>query len=86
MAPKTSAVVSDVHEAVADQLGIEEFAAEILPAAKAEIVAELKAKGVKLQDEVPRPGHGSSQVAFLDQQSTGNLLIELVQMPADGTH
>ena len=51
-----------------------------------EAIAELKAKGVKLQDEVPRPGHGGSQVAFLDQQSTGNLLIELVQMPADGTH
>lgn len=43
---------------------------------------ELRGKGVKLQDEVPRPGHGGSLVAFLDPESTGKLLIELVQTAA----
>ena len=47
---------------------------------------ELRAKGIKLQDEVPRPGHGGSQVAFLDPESTGSLLIELVEMPAGSGH
>lgn len=47
---------------------------------------ELRAKGVKLQDEAPRSGHGGSLVAFLDPASTGNLLIELVQAPAEAAH
>jgi methylmalonyl-CoA/ethylmalonyl-CoA epimerase len=45
-------------------------------------LAELKAKGVKLRDEVPRPGHGGSRIAFLDPASTGNVLIELAELPA----
>ena len=49
-------------------------------------IEELKAKGIKLQDEVPKPGHGGSQIVFLDQASTGTLLIELVQMPAQAAH
>ena len=51
-----------------------------------EAIRELKAKGVKLQDEVPRSGHGGSLVAFIDPESTGSLLIELVQMPAEPAH
>ena len=45
-------------------------------------LAELKAKGVKLRDETPRIGHGGARIAFLDPASTGNVLIELAQLPA----
>jgi methylmalonyl-CoA epimerase len=43
---------------------------------------ELKAKGVKLRDEVPRIGHGGAKIAFIDPASTGNVLIELAELPA----
>ncbi|MBI2527542.1 MAG: methylmalonyl-CoA epimerase [Candidatus Rokubacteria bacterium] len=42
-------------------------------------LAELRAKGVRLLDETPRPGHQGSRIAFLDPTSTGNVLVELVQ-------
>jgi len=45
-------------------------------------LAELKAKGVKLRDEAPRIGHGGARIAFLDPASTGNVLIELAELPA----
>ena len=45
-------------------------------------LAELKAKGVKLRDEVAKPGHGGCRIAFLDPASTGDVLIELAEMPA----
>ena len=45
-------------------------------------MAELRAKGVKLLDETPRPGHGGSRIAFIDPKSTANILIELAQIPA----
>ncbi len=44
-------------------------------------LAELKQKGVKLIDETPRPGHGGCRIAFIDPSATGNLLIELAQLP-----
>lgn len=43
-------------------------------------LAELRAKGVKLRDEVPRAGHGGHRIAFLDPASTAGILIELVEM------
>ncbi len=46
-----------------------------------EAQAELKAKGVKLQNDVPKPGHGGSRIVFLDPASTGNVLIELAEIP-----
>jgi methylmalonyl-CoA/ethylmalonyl-CoA epimerase len=50
-------------------------------------LAELKQKGVKLRDETPRPGHGGARIAFLDPSSTGNVLIELAELPAGhGAH
>ena len=50
-------------------------------------LADLKAKGVKLRDETPRIGHGGARIAFLDPGSTGNVLIELAELPADhGAH
>lgn len=43
-------------------------------------LAELRAKGVGLIDETPRQGHGGSRIAFLDPSSTGNILVELVEI------
>jgi methylmalonyl-CoA/ethylmalonyl-CoA epimerase len=48
-------------------------------------LAELKAKRVRLLDETPRPGHQGSRIAFLDPADTGNVLIELVQLPGSET-
>jgi len=45
-------------------------------------LAELKAKGVRLLDERPKPGHGGTRIAFLDPKSTGDVLIELAEIPA----
>jgi len=45
-------------------------------------LAELKQKGVKLRDETPRIGHGGSRIAFIDPACTGNVLIELAELPA----
>jgi len=47
-------------------------------------VEELKAKGVKLLNETPRPGHGGSRIVFIDPVSTGDILIELAELPAGG--
>lgn len=44
-------------------------------------LAELRAKGVRLLDEAPRSGHGGSRIAFLDPRSTGQVLVELVELP-----
>ena len=41
---------------------------------------ELKRKGVKLIDEQPRIGHANSRIAFIDPNSTGNVVIELVEL------
>jgi methylmalonyl-CoA/ethylmalonyl-CoA epimerase len=49
-------------------------------------LVELKEKGVKLIDETPRIGHGGARIAFLDPEATGNILIELAEIPADGHH
>jgi methylmalonyl-CoA/ethylmalonyl-CoA epimerase len=45
-------------------------------------LSELKQKGVKLIDEKPRVGHAGCRIAFLDPKSTGNVLIELVELPS----
>lgn len=42
-------------------------------------LAQLKAQGIKLIDEVPRTGFGGHLVAFLHPKSTHGVLIELVQ-------
>jgi methylmalonyl-CoA/ethylmalonyl-CoA epimerase len=41
---------------------------------------ELKAKGVKLLNETPINGHNNSKIAFINPESTGNMLIELVEL------
>jgi methylmalonyl-CoA epimerase len=43
-------------------------------------IAELKAKGIRMKDDVPRSGHGGHRIAFLDPASTHGLVIELVEM------
>ncbi|HHP7235335.1 MAG TPA: methylmalonyl-CoA epimerase [Desulfobacterales bacterium] len=40
---------------------------------------ELKAKGVKLIDEVPRKGAGGARIAFLHPKATGGVLVELCE-------
>jgi len=50
-------------------------------------VEELKAKNVKLLNDVPREGHGGSRIVFINPESTGNFLIELAQLPeGHGVH
>jgi len=45
-------------------------------------IAELKAKGVKLRNETPMIGHANARICFLDPAGTGNVLIELAELPA----
>ena len=45
-------------------------------------LADLKARGVRLIDEVPRRGAHGNTIAFLHPKSTGGVLIELCQ-PAE---
>ena len=42
-------------------------------------LAELKARGVPLIDERPRPGAGGSRVAFLHPRAANGVLLELKQ-------
>ena len=42
-------------------------------------VAELKAAGVRLIDETPRPGAHGTLVAFLHPKATGGVLLELCE-------
>jgi len=42
---------------------------------------ELRARGVRLIDETPRPGAHGKRIAFLHPKSTGGVLIELCEVP-----
>ena len=42
-------------------------------------LADLRARGVSLIDEKPRPGAGGSRVAFVHPRSAGGVLLELKQ-------
>jgi methylmalonyl-CoA/ethylmalonyl-CoA epimerase len=44
-------------------------------------LAQLKAHGVRLIDEAPRPGAGGSLVAFIHPSSTHGVLVELTERP-----
>lgn len=50
-----------------------------------ERLAELKAKGVPLADEEPRPGGAGARIAFLDDGAFGGVAIELIEREADLT-
>jgi methylmalonyl-CoA epimerase len=45
----------------------------------AQALARLKARGVRLVDDQPRPGAEGSLIAFIHPASTGGVLIELKQ-------
>jgi methylmalonyl-CoA epimerase len=45
----------------------------------AETLAELKAKGVRLIDEVPRLGAGNAKIAFIHPKETNGVLVELCE-------
>jgi methylmalonyl-CoA epimerase len=47
-------------------------------------VAQLKARGVRLIDEVPRPGAEGSTIAFVHPSAAHGVLIELKQSSVDG--
>ncbi len=49
-------------------------------------LAHLKAQGLRTLDEVPRPGAGGCQVAFIHPKSAGGVLVEISQPPAEGGH
>ncbi|MBI1990524.1 MAG: VOC family protein [Betaproteobacteria bacterium] len=51
-----------------------------------EALAELKAKGIPLIDQVPRIGHAGCRIAFLDPAGTENCLIELAELPKGTDH
>jgi len=40
---------------------------------------ELKGKGIRLIDEVPRRGAGGTKIAFIHPKATGGVLLELCQ-------
>jgi len=42
-------------------------------------IADLKAKGVRMIDEVPRYGAGGASIAFVHPKSTGGILLELTE-------
>jgi len=44
-------------------------------------IAALKAAGVRLIDEAPRPGAHGTRIAFVHPKSTGGVLSELVEEP-----
>lgn len=44
-------------------------------------LAELRERGVRLVDEVARPGAAGARVAFLHPAASGGVLVELVQRP-----
>jgi methylmalonyl-CoA/ethylmalonyl-CoA epimerase len=46
-----------------------------------EALKELKARGVRLIDEVPRSGAGGCKIAFVHPESTHGVLIELNEVP-----
>jgi methylmalonyl-CoA/ethylmalonyl-CoA epimerase len=50
-----------------------------------EALALLKAMGVPLIDETPRPGARGHKVAFVHPKATGGVLVELVEPPAHGS-
>ena len=47
-----------------------------------EALAELKAKGVRMIDAIPRIGAGGARIAFLHPKSTNGVLVELCEREA----
>ncbi len=49
-------------------------------------IAALKAKGLRMIDDAPRPGSHHTTIAFVHPKSTGGVLMELVQDPNEKGH
>jgi len=47
----------------------------------AEALEELRASGVALVDEEPRPGSRGTRIAFVHPKGVGGVLVELVEVP-----
>ena len=45
-------------------------------------VESLRARGVRLVDEEPRPGGMGTRIAFVHPSAFGGMLVELVELPA----
>jgi methylmalonyl-CoA/ethylmalonyl-CoA epimerase len=50
------------------------------------VLDRLRARGVQLLDDTPRPGAGGTRVAFLHPRAAGGVLVELVEKPAKAGH
>jgi methylmalonyl-CoA/ethylmalonyl-CoA epimerase len=48
-----------------------------------EALDHLRSEGIALIDEEPRPGGGGHLVAFVHPRSTGGILVELIEDPAE---
>lgn len=46
-------------------------------------MAELRDKGMTFQTDEPMIGHGNCRIVFLDPACTGNMVIELAEMPQE---
>ncbi|MBI4798524.1 MAG: methylmalonyl-CoA epimerase [Desulfarculus sp.] len=62
--------------------GVHHLAFEVDDVAQA--IAELKAKGVPLTSDEPRPGAHGSKVVFIHPKATRGVLIELVEYAKEG--
>ena len=60
--------------------GVQHIALRVDDVAKS--LEELKAKGLRVIDEKPRPGAGGASIAFFHPKSTGGVLLEICQPPA----
>jgi methylmalonyl-CoA epimerase len=47
------------------------------------VLDRLRARGVPLLDDTPRPGAEGSKIAFLHPRAAGGVLVELVEKPAE---
>ena len=52
-------------------------------ASVADALEHLRAEGVGLIDEAPRPGSRGTTIAFVQPKDTGGVLVELVEAPED---
>lgn len=62
--------------------GIHHLAWKVADVAAA--IAHVKSHGVRMIDEVPRPGAHGTTIAFVHPKSTGGVLMELVEEPRAG--
>ena len=72
--------ISKFLERSGGRSGLHHLAWEVADVAEA--IARVKAAGVQMIDEAPRPGSHGTRIAFIHPKSTGGVLMELVEDPA----